>query len=156
MSGEYMQYLICKITDKDGAIDFVVYDSDKKAVSYYSQHDMMGLVVKRSIVNAKLENSVIKITDSKKALAKLSYEEGKVSSVYYCFYSYTSPLGNNVYALVSNIGRVVEMSSSMAAEFFAAHRVINATCTKKGEVHVIDVPAFSSVLRQSLEHVNIR
>ena len=73
------EYLICKVLDEQGKISFVVFDEDSMSVSEYDIADITQKIVHREIYNAKLENSVVKITDSKHALAKLTYEERKHS-----------------------------------------------------------------------------
>jgi len=62
------EYLICKVPDEQGKISFVVFDEDSMSVSEYDIAEITQKIVHREIYNAKLENSVVKITDSKHAL----------------------------------------------------------------------------------------
>ncbi|MBQ7990409.1 MAG: hypothetical protein IJ080_01100 [Oscillospiraceae bacterium] len=148
-----MLVLICRETLGDGSLVFNVYDTDKRINTRYTNAELTPLVVSKKVKNAKLENSVIKITDSNRSLITLTHEAGMADSVYYVFEDYTSPVGSHMLALVSNRGRVVEFSESMAREFFEAHRVVNAYIGHKG-LHLINVPTFTSALSKSLKHVN--
>ena len=146
-----MQVLICRETQKDGSVLFVTYDTDTGKCSRYTNNELMVLVAARKIFNAKLENSVIKMTDGKKTVT-LSADSN--SEVYYIFETYISPNGLTIYAAVNNHGVLAEFSDTLAELFFSAHKVANASLTKKG-IHMTRVPTFSSPLQKSLEHINI-
>lgn len=148
------EFLLCKASDPEGRIFFIVYNATEKKIEKYSNDEMIRKIVSREIDNAKLENSVVKITDSKRTLAKLSYEESTRSSVYYVISEYTSPLGSEMYAVVSNTGVIYEFSASAAADFVSDKRMINGYMNKHG-LHVINVPVFSTVLHKSLEHTDV-
>ncbi|MBR4224785.1 MAG: hypothetical protein IKR73_08250 [Oscillospiraceae bacterium] len=148
-----MLVLICRETREDGSLVFNVYDTEKRTNTRYTNSQLMPMVVSKKLNNAKLENSVVKITDSKKPLATLTAEESRTDSIWYVFEDYTSPVGSHMLAMVSNTGTIIEFSDSMAREFFASHRVVNAYIGHKG-LHLINVPTFTSVLSKSLKHVN--
>lgn len=151
--GVHMLVLICREACEDGSLVFTIYDTDSKKVTRYTNAELMPLVASKHINNAKLENSVIKITDSRRSLQTISYEQGKTDSAFYVIKSYVSPVGSNMYAVVSNRGNIFEFSESMAEEFFNTHFLVNAYFARKG-MHVINVPTFSSALQKSLEHIN--
>ena len=132
---------------------FIVYDSDDRKCTRYTNAELMLMVTARKIYNAKLENTVIKMTDGRRMIT-LSHEESKTVQVFYIFDTYTSPNGQKMFAAVSNHGITAEFSESIADLFFASNKVVNATLTKKG-VHMTMVPTFSSPLQKSLEHINI-
>lgn len=148
------EFLLCKASDPEGRIFFIVYNATEKKIEKYSNDEMILKIVSREIDNAKLENSVVKITDSQRALAKLSYEESISSSVYYVLSEYSSPFGSEMYAVVSNTGEIYEFSASAAKDFLSEKRIINGYINKHG-FHVINVPVFSTVLHKSLEHTDV-
>jgi len=148
------EYLICKVSDEQGKISFVVFDEDSMSVSRYDISEITQKIVRREIYNAKLENSVVKITDSKHALAKLTYEEGKRSTAFYIINEYSSPLNSVMYAAVSNTGELFEFSANTAAYFFKDKRAVNGYLNKSG-FHVINIPTFTTALHKSLEHTNV-
>ena len=148
-----MKILVCRETQTDGSVLFIVYDTDEKKCLKYDNAELTLLVAARKIYNAKLENSVIKMTDGRRMIT-LSAEESKTVQVFYIFETYTSPNDQKMFAAVSNHGITAEFSESIAEEFFKSHKVVNATLTKKG-VHLTKVPTFSSPLQKSLEHINI-
>ncbi len=71
------EYLICRSCRQDGTIVFLSYDLSEGRINEYSNEDITQKIVERKIVNAKLENTVVKITDSRKMMAKLIVEENK-------------------------------------------------------------------------------
>lgn len=137
------EYLICKVLDEQGKISFVVFDEDSMSVSEYDIADITQKIVHREIYNAKLENSVVKITDSKHALAKLTYEERKHSTAFYIINQYKSPFDSVMYAAVSNTGELFEFSANSAADFFKDKKVVNGYLNKSG-LHVINIPTFTT------------
>lgn len=124
------------------------------SVSEYDIAEITQKIVRREIYNAKLENSVVKITDSKRALAKLTYEEGRRSTAFYIINQYSSPFDSVMYAAVSNTGELFEFSANAAADFFKDKRVVNGYLGKSG-LHVINIPTFTTALHKSLEHTNV-
>ena len=148
------EYLICKVLDEQGKISFVVFDEDSMSVSEYDIADITQKIVHREIYNAKLETSVVKITDSKHALAKLTYEERKHSTAFYIINQYKSPFDSVMYAAVSNTGELFEFSANSAADFFKDKKVVNGYLNKSG-LHVINIPTFTTALHKSLEHTNV-
>ena len=145
---------ICKALDEQGKISFVVFDRDDMSVHEYDISQITQKIVGREIYNAKLENSVVKITDSKRALAKLTPEENKRSSAFYIIEEYRSSLGSVMYAAVSNTGELFEFSANAAADFLSGKKLINGYINKSG-IHVINIPTFTTALHKSLEHTSV-
>ena len=138
------EYLICKVPDEQGKISFVVFDEDSMSVSEYDIAEITQKIVHR----------VVKITDSKHALAKLTYEERKHSTAFYIINQYKSPFDSVMYAAVSNTGELFEFSANSAADFFKDKKVVNGYLNKSG-LHVINIPTFTTALHKSLEHTNV-
>lgn len=149
------EFLICRTADNQGKIVFLVYSADDGKIIEYDSAAITQKIVSREIGNAKLENSVVKITDSRQALAKLSFEERCVSSVFYIFTEYTSPHGSKIFGTVSNTGEIFELSANAAADFFSGKKIINAYLNKSG-LHIINVPTFGTHLHKSLKHTPIK
>ncbi len=145
------EYLICRSCRQDGTIVFLSYDLSEGRINEYSNEDITQKIVERKIVNAKLENTVVKITDSRKMMPKLSFEENKCSCVYYVVSRYISAEDSIMYMAVSNTGEKFEFSENLAADFCRGRQVINGYMTDKG-LHLIKVPAFTTALRKPLEH----
>lgn len=148
------EYLICKALDEQGKISFVVFDRDDMSVHEYDISQITQKIVSREIYNAKLENSVVKITDSKRALAKLTPEEHKRSSAFYLLEQYRSSFGSDMFAAVSNTGELFEFSANTAAVFLSDKKLVNGYINKSG-VHAINIPTFTTALHKSLEHTSV-
>lgn len=145
------EYLICRSSDKEGRIVFLTYNKTDGKIHEYSNNEIMHKIVNRQIINAKLENTVVKITDSKKILPKICFEEKINSCVFYILDSYTSAEGSKMLLAVSNCGEKFEFSENLAADFCRERQVINGYMTKKG-FKIINVPAYVTVLSKPLEH----
>lgn len=135
----------------DGRIVFVTYDLADDKIREYSNEEITQKIVERKIVNAKLENTVVKITDSRKMLPKLSFEERSRSCVFYILNSCKSENGSVMYLAVSNTGEKFEFSENLSDDFCRGRQVINGYTTKKG-FHVINVPVYTTALNKPLEH----
>jgi len=143
--------LICRTCTEDGRIVFLTYNASDGKVCGYSNEDITRKIVERKIVNAKLENTVVKITDSRNILPKLSFEENKSSRVFYIADVYMSASGSRIYLAVSNTGERFEFSENLAADFCRGRQVINGYMTKNG-LRLINVTAFTTALSKPLEH----
>ncbi|MGN0665074.1 MAG: hypothetical protein ACI4KF_00965 [Huintestinicola sp.] len=141
------EVLLCKSVCKSGKVIFVVYDGDAKAIRNYSFEEISEKILSKLIENAKLENSVVKLTDSKRAAVKLTYEENQTSQVYYILSEYTSEFGLSMFCAVSNTGELFEFSENVALSFLADKKLVNGYITKKG-LHVINVPTFTTALHK--------
>ena len=141
------EVLICKSVDSSGKVIFVVYDGDARKIRYYSFEEISESIIAKKIENAKLENSVVKLTDSKRAAVKLTYEENLTSRVYYILSEYVSAFGLQMYCTVSNTGELYEFSENVAVPFLADKKLVNGYITKKG-LHVINVPTFTTALHK--------
>lgn len=148
------EFLICKLLDAQGKISFAVFDMDDMSVHEYDISEITQKIVNREIYNAKLENSVVKITDSRRALVKLTPEERKGSNAFYIIDQYKSPFGLLIYAAVSNTGEIFEFSSNTAVDFLSGKKLINGFINKNG-IHVINIPTFTTALHKSLEHTRV-
>lgn len=148
---ECCEYLICRSNDKEGRIVFLTYNKTDGKIHEYSNNEMIHKIVDRQIINAKLENTVVKITDSKKMLLKISFEEKRNSCVFYILNSYTSADGSKMFLAVSNRGEKFEFSDNLAADFCIGRQVVNGCMTKKG-FKIINVPAYVTALSKPLEH----
>lgn len=144
------EYLLCKAADSRGMIDFIIYSDVDKTVHEYDISAVTQKIIKRDIVNAKLENSVVKITDSKRALAKLSFEEKTHSAVFYILEEYISARGTKMFCAVSNTGEIFEFSENIVPEFCEKRKIVNGYVNKSG-LHIINVPAFVTPLHKSLK-----
>lgn len=149
-----MKILICRETNEDGSIRFAVYDTDEETVQHFTNSELIPLVVGKKVSNAKLENSVIKITDGSHSIIKLTAEESKMSSAFYILERYTSPHGSEMYLAVDNTGIKYEFSENLLTVFSEKKRVVNLRRSKNGH-EMIKVPVYSSVLQKSLAHTNI-
>lgn len=148
---ECREYLICRTCDEDGRILFLTYNKPNGKIHEYSNEEIIQKIVDRRIANAKLENTVVKITDSKRVIAKISCEERKLSAVFYILDRYVSEEGSHMLLAVSNCGEKFEFSENLAADFFSSRHVVNGYMTKKG-IRIINVPAYVTALNKSLEH----
>lgn len=148
---ECREYLICRSCDENGRILFLTYSRCDDKVNKYSNEEMIQKIVDRQIVNAKLENTVVKVTDSKRVLAKIDCCEMSRSSVYYILDRYISESGSPMLLAVSNCGEKFEFSENLAADFCGGRQIVNGYMTKKG-FKIINVPAYVTALNKSLEH----
>lgn len=148
---ECFEYLICRSCDEDGRILFITYNKLNGKIHEYSNEEIIQKIVDRQIANAKLENTVVKITDSKRVIAKISCEERKQSAVFYILDRYVSEEGSPMLLAVSNCGEKFEFSENLAANFCNGRQVVNGYMTKKG-FRIINVPAYITALNKSLEH----
>lgn len=67
---ECRECLVCRSSDKEGRTVFLTYNETDGKIHEYSNNEIMHKIVDRQIVNAKLENTVVKITASKKCCQK--------------------------------------------------------------------------------------
>ena len=148
---EHREYLICRSSDRDGRIVFLTYNKTDGNIHEYSNNEMIHNIVDRQIINAKLENTVVKITDSKKTLLKIGFEEKGNSCVFYILDSYISAEKSRMFLAVSNCGEKFEFSENLAADFCSGRQVVNGYMTKKG-FKIITVPAYVTALSKPLEH----
>lgn len=148
---ECHEYLICRSCDEDGRILFLTYNKPDEKIHEYSNEEIIQKIVDRHISNAKLENTVVKITDSKRVISKISCEERKLSAVFYILDRYVSEEGSPMLLAVSNCGEKFEFSENLAADFCRDRHIVNGCMTKKG-FKIINVPAYTTALNKSLEH----
>lgn len=148
---ECREYLICRSSDEEGRIVFLTYNKTDGKIHEYLNNEMIHKIVDKQIINAKLENTVVKITDSKKMLIKISFEEKRSSRVFYVLDGYTSAEGSKMFLAVSNCGEKFEFSENLAADFCGGRHIVNGYMTKKG-FKIINVPAYVTALNKSLEH----
>lgn len=148
---ECREHLICRSSDENGRIVFLTYNKTDGKIHEYSNDEMIHKIVDRQIINAKLENTVVKITDSKKMLPKVGFEEKGSSCVFYILDCYTSAVGNKMLLAVSNCGEKFEFSENLALDFCSGRQVVNGYMTKKG-FKIINVPAYVTALSKPLEH----
>ncbi|MBQ5331044.1 MAG: hypothetical protein J6F31_07325 [Oscillospiraceae bacterium] len=149
-----MLVLICRCTAEDDSVRFCVYDTEEKKTELYTNSRLEPLVAAKKVVNAKLENSVIKSTDGSRSIIVLDKKDSKTSSAFYILASYTSPSDNTVYTAVDNLGSLYEFSENLLGEFASLRKIVNIRKSRSGH-EVIKVPVYSSVLRKSLAHTNI-
>ena len=148
---ECREYLICRSCDEDGRILFLTYSKTDGKIHEYGNEEMIQKIVDRQIANAKLENTVVKITDSKRSIVKISCTERKLSAVFYILDRYASGEGSPMLLAVSNCGEKFEFSENLAIDFCRDRHVVNGYMTKKG-FKIINVPAYTTALNKSLEH----
>lgn len=145
------EYLICRSCNKDGIILFLTFNPSDGKIHEYSNEEITQKIVEKKIGNANLENTVVKITDSRKVLQEISFEENKYSSVFYIADRYTSGNGTPMFLAVSNTGEKFEFSENLAADFCRGRRVVNGYMTKKG-LRVINVTAYTTALHTLMKH----
>lgn len=146
--------LICRTVDMEkNSIVFCVYNSKTDKVEDLCEEEVKQMILAGDLDNAKLENTVIKKTDSSQAVMYLDPEHRKTSSIFYVLSKNISPFTQAVlYIVISNTGERFEMSENVAVEFLQGKTLVNANIVK-GRLNVLDARNFETHLNRSLSHV---
>lgn len=124
-------------------VSFIVYDDKNRSVSEVGNDEMTSMILSKKISNAKLENTVIKMTDG---ILPVIDEKNK-NSIFYVLGS-----TNGVYSMVGISGEIWQMSFNVAEIFFGQgkRKMTNARLTPKGIV-INKHQNFSTALSRSTE-----
>ncbi len=124
-------------------VSFILYDEENGKISQVSNDETVSMILSKKISNAKLENTVIKMTDGNLAVI----DEKNASDIFYV-------LGceNDVYSMIDGSGEIWKMSLNTARVFFSQGRrkMTNAKLTTKG-MSINRHQNFSTALRRSTE-----
>ncbi|MCI7233158.1 MAG: hypothetical protein SOT68_08830 [Oscillospiraceae bacterium] len=124
-------------------VSFILYDEENGKISQVSNDETVSMILSKKISNAKLENTVIKMTDGNLAVI----DEKNASDIFYV-------LGceNDVYSMIDGSGEIWKMSLNTARVFFSQGRrkMTNAKLTPKG-MSINRHQNFSTALRRSTE-----
>lgn len=122
---------------------FILYDEENGKISQVSNDETISMILSKKISNAKLENTVIKMTDGNLAVI----DEKNAADIFYV-------LGceNDVYSMTDGSGEIWKMSLNTARVFFSQGRrkMTNAKLTPKG-MSINRHQNFSTALRRSTE-----
>lgn len=124
-------------------VSFIVYDDKNRSVSEVGNDEMTSMILSKKISNAKLENTVIKMTDGMLTVI----DEKNKNSIFYVLGS-----TNGVYSMVGGSGEIWQMSFNVAEIFFGQgkRKMTNARLTPKGIV-INKHQNFSTALSRSTE-----
>ena len=124
-------------------VSFILYDEENGKISQVSNDETVSMILSKKISNAKLENTVIKMTDGNLAVI----DEKNASDIFYV-------LGceNDVYSMIDGSGEIWKMSLNTARVFFSQGRrkMTNAKLNPKG-MSINRHQTFSTALRRSTE-----
>lgn len=124
-------------------VSFILYDEENGKILQVSNDETVSMILSKKISNAKLENTVIKMTDGNLAVI----DEKNASDIFYV-------LGceNDVYSMIDGSGEIWKMSLNTARVFFSQGRrkMTNAKLTPKG-MSINRHQNFSTALRRSTE-----
>lgn len=124
-------------------VSFILYDEENGKISQVSNDETVSMILSKKISNAKLENTVIKMTDGNLAVI----DEKNAADIFYV-------LGceNDVYSMIDGSGEIWKMSLNTARVFFSQGRrkMTNAKLTPKG-MSINRHQNFSTALRRSTE-----
>lgn len=146
--------LICRtVDDKKNSVVFCVYNAKTDRVEELCEEEVKQMILAGDLDNAKLENTVIKKTDSSQAVMYLEPKDRKTSCIFYVLSKNISPFTNSVlYTVISNTGEKFEMSENVAVEFLKGKDLINANIAKD-RLNVLDARNFETHLSRPLSHV---
>lgn len=124
-------------------VSFILYDEESGKISQVSNDETVSMILSKKISNAKLENTVIKMTDGNLAVI----DEKNASDIFYVLGS-----ENDVYSMIDGSGEIWKMSLNTARVFFSQGRrkMTNAKLTPKG-MSINRHQNFSTALRRSTE-----
>ena len=124
-------------------VSFILYDEENGKISQVSNDETVSMILSKKISNAKLENTVIKMTDGNLAVI----DEKNAADIFYV-------LGceNDVYSMIDGSGEIWKMSLNTARVFFSQGRrkMTNAKLTPKG-MSINRHQNFSTALSRSTE-----
>lgn len=124
-------------------VSFILYDEENGKISQVTNDETVSMILSKKISNAKLENTVIKMTDGNLAVI----DEKNAADIFYV-------LGceNDVYSMIDGSGEIWKMSLNTARVFFSQSRrkMTNAKLTPKG-MAINRHQNFSTALRRSTE-----
>lgn len=146
--------LICRTVDAEkNSVVFCVYNGKTDKVEDMCEEDVKQMILSGELDNAKLENTVIKKTDSSQGVLYLEPEQRKTSSIFYVLDENISPFSGVVlFTVISNTGEKFEMSENVAVEFLEGKTLVNANISKD-RLNVLDARNFETRLNRSLSHV---
>lgn len=125
-------------------VSFILYDEETEKTSETGNNEMTNLILNKKVSNARLENTVIKMTDGN----LIVFDPKNVHSVFYV-------LGctDGVYSLIDGSGEIWKMSLNVARVFFeqGKKKLTNAKIGSKG-ISVNKHRNFSTALSRSTEH----
>ncbi|MGN0642031.1 MAG: hypothetical protein ACI4JJ_02690 [Huintestinicola sp.] len=124
-------------------VSFILYDEEAGKISEVGNNDITAMILNKMIINAKLENTVVKMTDGTLAVI----DTKNASSVFYV-------LGctEGVYSLIDGNGEIWKMSLNVARVFLehGKNKLTNAKISSKGIV-INKHRSFSTALSRSTE-----
>ena len=124
-------------------VSFILYDEENGKISQVSNDETVSMILSKKISNAKLENTVIKMTDGNLAVI----DEKNAADIFYV-------LGceNDAYSMTDGSGEIWKMSLNTARVFFSQGRrkMTNAKLTPKG-MSINRHQNFSTALSRSTE-----
>lgn len=124
-------------------VSFILYDEEAGKTSEIDNTEMTALILNKMVSNAKLENTVIKMTDGDLTV----FDQKNAHSAFYV-------LGctDGVYSLIDGTGEIWKMSLNVARAFLAQgkKKLTNAKISSKGIV-INKHRNFSTALSRSTE-----
>lgn len=144
-----MYFLFFKSSTPTGVIVYAVWDFENSVMRFLTYQEVVEYRAK--IPNLRLENGVIKITNSNVGLAHIAgtQEHMAKNHLYYAI-----ELDDGSIQLVGSSGEVFMMTRNVLEFFSRADLIINARKTKKGW-RILKGGAFVTPLHRPLHHVQI-
>ena len=105
-------------------VKYIVYDEETETVNRISESEVIENILNRKILNAKLENAVIKMTDG--MIRKV--DKNSVHKLFYMLYC-----KDEIYTAIDMSGEKYIMSANVLRDFFSKDNkeIINVTFTNK-------------------------
>lgn len=124
-------------------VSFIIYDDKSSSISEVGNNELTSMILSKKVSNAKLENTVIKMTDGNLPVI----DEKNKDSVFYVL-----DCTDGVYSMIGGSGGIWKMSLNVAEVFFShgKKRMTNAKLTSKGII-INKHQNFSTALSRSTE-----
>lgn len=147
-----MKILFYKLKEVGGAIRFVLFDLQTKQLVYCTYDEIVAAIQRKEIRNAKLENTVVKITDSNYSLITI---QSKSQPVLW----YALEKNEEGYLFVNSEGAFLYMPITMPPKKIAASlnpgTLINAKITLTG-LYINGATNYDSALSRDYSHTQTR
>lgn len=125
-------------------VSFILYNEETEKTSEVGNTEMTSMILNKTVSNAKLENTVIKMTDGNLTV----FDSKNAHSVFYVL-----DCTDGVYSMIDGSGEIWKMSLNVARVFFAQgkKKLSNAKLCSD-EIVINKHRNYSTALRRSTEH----
>ena len=131
---------------KEGTeVKYLVFDENTQTTKTFSYNETVELIINKKIMNAKLENTVIKMTDG---------VIREITNQYNTFYI-VNELENGKYEMMSVAGDISILSFDAVKHLYTDDNLINARIGKS-KIIISKHRAFTTPLHRPISHLDHR